>query len=49
MDSKMNNEEVLKTYEKLQQVFGDRLPDFEVYPKQFAYFVKLYRFYYESK
>jgi hypothetical protein len=41
----MTDEEALKTHEMMQEIFGDDLPDPEVYPRQFHYFVKLYRYY----
>ena len=44
----MSDQEILKVYEGMQKVFGDRLPDFEVFPKQFAYYLKLYRYYYDT-
>lgn len=44
----MTDEEVLKFYGELEEHYGDKLPNFEHYPKQFLYCVKLYR-YYKSK
>lgn len=41
----MTDAEVLKEYNAMQDYFGDRLPNFEHYPRQFAYYVKLYRYY----
>ena len=32
----------------MQEIFGEELPDPEIYPKQFSYFVKLYKKYYEE-
>ena len=39
----MTNEEALKIYEEMKEMFGDKLPDPDHYPKMFAYFVKLYK------
>ena len=39
----MTDAEALKLYEELVKEFGDKLPNFEHYPKTFAYFVKLYK------
>ena len=44
----MTDEEALKFYEELEEHYGDSLPNFEHYPKQFAQCVKLFR-YYKSK
>ena len=45
----MSDEQVVAVYEKLKQHFGDKLPDPEHQPIQFAYFVKIYKYYYENK
>lgn len=45
----MTDEEALEFYQKLQEYFGDKLPNFEQEPRQFAYYVKLYRYYNERK
>ena len=47
-NSLMNDEEALKFYEELEEFYGDKLPNFEHYPKQFAQCVTLFR-YYKSK
>ena len=44
----MSDEEVLKLYQELEDHYGDNLPNFEHYPKQFTYCVKLYRYYKEQ-
>jgi hypothetical protein len=44
----MTDNEILKHYERMQEIFGEELPDPEIYPKQFSYFVKLYKKYYEE-
>lgn len=44
----MTDEEIIKFYEELVEHFGDKLANFEHHPRQFAYQVKLYR-YYKSK
>jgi len=41
----MSDEEVLKFYEELMEFYGDKLANFEHYPRMFAYQVKLYRYY----
>ena len=39
----MTDDEILNHYERMQEIYGDELPDPEIYPKQFAYYVKLYK------
>jgi hypothetical protein len=41
----MTDEEALKFYEELEDYYGDKLPNFEHYPKQFTQCVKLFRYY----
>lgn len=41
----MTNDEILKIYDNLLEMYGDDLPDFEHEPKQFAYVLKLYLYY----
>jgi hypothetical protein len=41
----MNDEQIMAAYDKLKQHFGDKLPDPEHSPLQFAYFVKIYKYY----
>ena len=41
----MTDEQALEFYNELKDHFGDKLPDFEHYPKTFTYYVKLYRYY----
>ena len=38
----MTEQEALKIYEEMEKLFGDKLPDPEHCPREFAYFVKLY-------
>lgn len=38
----MTEQEVLRIYDEMVEMFGDKLPDPEHYPRTFAYFVKLY-------
>ena len=45
----MSDEEVLSFYNELVEHFGDKLANFEHYPKQFAYQVKLYKYYKERQ
>lgn len=40
----MTDEEALKIYEEMKEMFGDKLPNPDHYPKIFAYFVTLYRY-----
>ena len=40
----MNNEEVLYHYNRMVEIYG-KLPDPDHEPKQFAYFVKIYKKY----
>lgn len=39
----MTDEQVLMLYVAMEEEFGDMLPNFEHYPIQFAYYVKLFR------
>jgi hypothetical protein len=41
----MTDEQALEFYNELKEHFGDKLPNFEHYPRQFAYYVRLYRYY----
>lgn len=41
----MSDEEVMRFYEELVEHYGDKLANFEHYPRQFAYQVKIYRWY----
>jgi len=43
----MSDEEALAFYDKLKQHYGDRLPDPDHEPLQFAYCVKLFKYYTE--
>lgn len=45
----MTDLEALKTYAMMQDIFGDDLPNFEHHPRQFSYYVKLYRYYHERQ
>jgi len=45
----MTDEEVLAKYNDMEKFFGDKLPNFEHYPYQFANCVKLYNFYKERE
>jgi hypothetical protein len=40
----MTDDEALKFYEALVEEYGDKLPNFEHYPKVFAYYVRLYKY-----
>jgi hypothetical protein len=39
----MTDEQVLTLYVAMEVEFGDKLPDFEHHPIQFAYYVKLFK------
>jgi len=41
----MTDLEVTEFYEKLKDHYGDKLVNFEAYPKQFAFQVKMFRYY----
>ena len=45
----MTDDEIIKFYEELKEWFGESLANFEHHPLQFAYQVKLYRYYKERK
>jgi len=45
----MTDSEVKQFYEELVEHYGDKLVNFEHYPKQFANQVKLYRYYKEKQ
>ena len=36
-------------YEDMVRIFGDKLPDLEHCPIEFAYYVKLYKYYHMEK
>lgn len=40
----MTDEEVLQFYNELVEHYGDRLANFEHYPRQFAHQIKVYRY-----
>jgi len=39
----MTDEQALTLYVAMEAEFGDKLPDFEHHPIQFAYYVKLFK------
>lgn len=41
----MSDEEIVRFYEELVEHYGDKLANFEHYPRQFAHQIKLYRYY----
>lgn len=45
----MTNKEVEEFYNELKEHYGKDLANFEVYPKQFAMQVKMYKYYKERK
>jgi hypothetical protein len=42
----MTDEQILIHYSNMQEIFGEALPNPEHSPKQFEYFVKLYKYFY---
>jgi hypothetical protein len=40
----MTDQEILQFYSEMQERWGDKLPDPDVFPASFSYYVKLYRF-----
>lgn len=44
----MNSEEIMETYEKMKEIFGDYLPNPEQEPIRFAYYVRLFKYYHVS-
>jgi len=45
----MTDQEILEFYDKLVKFYGPELPHPEHLPKQFAYLVKMYKYYTEKK
>jgi len=43
----MTEEYILNFYKELEEHYGDKLANFEHYPRIFAYQVKLYKYYKE--
>lgn len=41
----MTDEQILNHYAEMVDIYGDLLPDPEQQPIEFAYFVKLYKYY----
>lgn len=41
----MTDQEALDFYEELRKHYGDKLANFEHYPRMFAHQVKLYKYY----
>ena len=44
----MSDEEVLTMYNEMVDYYEEKLPNFEHYPLQFAYIVKLWKYYKEQ-
>jgi hypothetical protein len=42
----LTDEEAIKIYNHMVEIFGDNLPNLEHYPISFGYYVKLYKKYY---
>ena len=40
----MTDQEIIDFYTKMQERWGEKLPDPEMFPASFSYYVKLYRF-----
>lgn len=45
----MSDEEVIRHYENMKEVFKNDLPNPEHEPLRFAYYVKLYKYFYHGK
>lgn len=45
----MTENEMKEIYDGMIKHFGDKVPDPEYQPKVFAYYLKLYRYYYHRK
>jgi hypothetical protein len=45
----MTSQEIQEFYTELAEFYGDSLANFTHYPRQFAYQVKLYRYYKERQ
>lgn len=45
----MTEQEIINFYKELEEFYGDKLANFEHYPKQFAMQVRLYRYYKEKQ
>ena len=40
----MTDQEVIDAYTRMQERWGEKLPDPDLFPASFSYYVKLYRF-----
>jgi hypothetical protein len=40
----MSDEEIIKMYDEMIELWSDKLPNFEHEPIRFAYYVKMYRY-----
>ena len=40
----MTDQEIIDFYTKMQERWGDKIPDPDVFPASFSYYVKLYKF-----
>ena len=40
----MTDQEIVEFYVKMQEHWGEKLPDPDVFPASFSYYVKLYKF-----
>ena len=40
----MTDQEIVEFYVKMQERWGEKLPDPDVFPASFSYYVKLYKF-----
>ena len=45
----MTDEQIIETYEKMKEVFGDALPNPEQEPIRFAHYVKIYKHYHTEE
>ena len=44
----MTNDEIMNVWNEMVKIYGDKLPNPEQQPIQFAYFLKLYNFYHKK-
>lgn len=45
----MTDEEILTAYQEMVDIWGDKLPNPEHEPIRFAYYIKMYSYYKETK
>jgi hypothetical protein len=40
----MSDEEIIKTYDEMVELWGDKLPNFEHEPIRFTYYVRMFKY-----